>query len=108
MPIHFAVFVADVGCKKLTSSNVETLFSGAGYMSKKAPTMSDELLQMYVFIFYNSKYEWLLPSTDTIVKAYLHLHKTDVEEYDSSSSSDNDSEDEDEVMTAMDIEPPLV
>ena len=97
LPIHFRVFVADVGCKKLTSSNVETVFSGAGYMTKKATTISDELLTMYVFVFYNMQYEWLMPSTEEIVTAYINdLGEEEVmDDSDGSDDSDDDLDDDD-------------
>ena len=33
LPIHFAVFMAEVGCKRAAAANVESVFSGAGKFS---------------------------------------------------------------------------
>ena len=30
LPLHYAVYLAEVGCKKAAAANVESVFSGAG------------------------------------------------------------------------------
>ena len=45
LPIHFGVYVADVGCKKSASANVETVFSGAGKFTEEAPSAGADLLR---------------------------------------------------------------
>ena len=44
-----------VGCCKVASANVETVFSGAGRISNKSRTLSAEILSDYCFCHYNYK-----------------------------------------------------
>ena len=66
--------VAEVGCAKVASANIETVFSGAGRISGKSRTLSPTLLSDYAINHYNYKYDWLRPSLDEIIKAYTRLH----------------------------------
>ena len=67
--------VAEVGCAKVAnaSANIETVFSGAGRISAKSRTLSPIILSQYAFCHYNDKYEWLRPSVEEIVAAYMKL-----------------------------------
>ena len=44
LPIHYAVYLAEVGCKKSAAANVESIFSGAGKFTAEAPSTGAELL----------------------------------------------------------------
>ena len=69
--LHFpALWLAEVGCAKLASANVETVFSGAGRISARSQTMDPLLLSHYAFYHYNYKYDWLHPTLEEILKAY--------------------------------------
>ena len=69
MPVHYSLWLAEVDCAKVTSANVETVFSGAGRISDKSRTLDAELLSDYAFLHYNYKYDWLRPTLDEIVGA---------------------------------------
>ena len=61
--------------------------------------MSSEILELYVFIHYNWQYEFLRPSIEEIVKAYLATYGSepfpeDLEEEELNSEEDDDEEDE--------------
>ena len=47
MPIHYNTYVGQVDCAKAASSNVETVFSGAGGMVAKSVNIGGELLSDY-------------------------------------------------------------
>ena len=36
LPLHYAVYLAEVGCKRSAAANVETVFSGAGKFMEEA------------------------------------------------------------------------
>ena len=36
IPVHYSLWMAEVGCAKVASANVETVFSGAGRISMKS------------------------------------------------------------------------
>ena len=36
LPLHYAVYIAEVGCKKVAAANVESVFSGAGKFTLEA------------------------------------------------------------------------
>ena len=46
LPLHFAVYIAEVGCKKSAAANCETVFCAAGKFTEEAK--SDKLLQLEV------------------------------------------------------------
>ena len=104
LPIHAKVFRGDTGPMKGASANVESIFSGVkrllGDFSQK---MSPEILELYVFVHYNMQYDFMRPSVQEIVEAYMHVHgkealPEDVEEdKDKDEGEDgSDAEDEDE------------
>ena len=85
-----------MGPAKLASANIETIFSGAGRLSKKSRKMSAQLLSDYSFIHYNYKYEWLRPAVTEIVAMYKQIYGKKGAAVEEDSSSDNsDSEGED-------------
>ena len=71
LPLHFGVYVAEVGCKKAASSNVETVFSGAGKFTEEAKNTRPTLLRRMVKLHYNWKYEFLRPSIKQVEARYL-------------------------------------
>ena len=50
LPVHYALWVAEVGCCKVASANVETVFSGAGKISNKSRTLDPQLLSDYALL----------------------------------------------------------
>ena len=44
IPVHYSLWVAEVGCAKVSSANVETVFSGAGRISMKSHCMGPQIL----------------------------------------------------------------
>jgi hypothetical protein len=90
------LWISEVGPAKLASANIETIFSGAGRLSKKSRKMSAQLLSDYCFIHYNYKYEWLRPAVTEIVAMYKQIYGKKGAAVEEDSSSDNsDSEGED-------------
>ena len=70
MPLHYAVYLAEVGCKKAAAANVESVFSGAGKFTTEAPSVGAKLLQRMVKLHYNWKYSFLRPSLAKIIERY--------------------------------------
>ena len=80
-----ASLLPEVGTMKAASSNVETVFSGAGQLP---PKLYAEILSNYTVLHHNLKYTWLDPKDDDVVKDYEALYGPD-------NSSDEDvTEDE--------------
>ena len=48
LPIHYTVYLAEVGCKKSAAANVESVFSGAGKFTAEASSTGSELLSRMV------------------------------------------------------------
>ena len=96
LPIHYALWVAEVGCCKVASANIETVFSGAGRISKKSRKLSPTLLSDCAFCHYNYKYDWLRTNEAEIIAAYVKLYSKGkpklVEESDASSSDSSAEE----------------
>ena len=91
---RFQVYRADVGSMKGASSCVESVFSGVKrLLGDFAATMSPEVLELYVFIHYNWEYEFMRPTIDEIVKAYVAAYGPDEREEDVEVDED-DAEDE--------------
>ena len=85
------IYRADVGSMKGASANVESVFSGVKrLLGDFAATMSPEVLELYVFIHYNYSYEWLRPTTQEIVDAYLATYGPDAMAEDNSSDEEDD------------------
>ena len=62
---------------KAASSNVETVFSGAGQLP---PKLYAEILSNYTVLHHNLKYTWLAPKDDDVVKDYEALYGPDDED----------------------------
>ena len=88
-----------VGCAKLASANIETVFSGAGRISNKSRLLAAQVLSDYCFRHYNYHFDWLRPQLDEIIKAYLQLygpqaHDSDAEDGAYSSAGEEEEEEE--------------
>ena len=70
LPIHYAVYQAEVGCKKAAAANVESVFSGAGKFTTEAPSVGAKLLQRMVKLNNNWKYTFLRPTLAKIIERY--------------------------------------
>ena len=78
IPVHYSLWMAEVGCAKVASANVETVFSGAGCISMKSHCLGPQILSNYVFLHYNYKYDWLRPTIEEIVDARNSMVKSRV------------------------------
>ena len=74
LPIHYRVYMAEVGPNKAASANVETVFSGAGKFSKEAELASPDLLRRMVRLHYAWKYAFLRAPNKDIVDRYNKKH----------------------------------
>jgi hypothetical protein len=90
LPVHYSLWLAEVGCTKVASANVEVVFSGAGRISMKSHCLDPKLLSDYVFLHYNYRYDWLRPKLEEIVATYMRLYGKE------SRDSDNESDGSDE------------
>ena len=70
LPLHYSVYVAEVGCKKAAAANVESVFSGAGKFTEEAKSAGHMLLSRMVRLHYLWKYPFLRLSMKDIVKRY--------------------------------------
>ena len=70
LPLHYSVYVAEVGCKKAAAANVESVFSGAGKFTEEAKSAGHMLLSRMVRLHYNWKYPFLQPSIKEIIERY--------------------------------------
>ena len=70
LPVHYGVYVAEVGCKKAAASNVESVFSGAGKFTEEATFTGAKLLSRMVKLHYDWKYPFLRPKVESVVKRY--------------------------------------
>ena len=70
LPLHYAVYVAEVGPKKAAAANVESVFSGAGKFMEEAKSAGSTLLQRMVRLHYNWKYPFLRPTRAAVVQRY--------------------------------------
>ena len=74
LPIHYRVYMAEVGPNRAASANVETVFSGAGRFSKEAEKASADLLRRIVRLHYAWKYPFLRPPVAEVVNRYNAKH----------------------------------
>lgn len=70
LPIHAAVYVAQVGCMKSAAGHVESVFSGAGKFTEAGHSAGSTLLRRYVKLHYNSKYKFLQIPIEDVVARY--------------------------------------
>ena len=99
IPVHYSLWMAEVGCAKVASANVETVFSGAGRISMKSHCLGPQILSDYAFLHYNYKYDWLRPTLEEIVDAYTKLYgkesrESDIESDGSESSTTEEVEED--------------
>ena len=92
LPVHYSLWMAEVGCAKVASANVEVVFSGAGRISQKSRCLDPQLLSDYSFLHYNYKYDWLRPTLEEIVAAYMKLYGKESRDSDDESSGTEGSE----------------
>ena len=71
LPLHYNVYLAEVGCKKSAAANVESVFSGAGKFTDEAGSAGHVLLPRIVRLHYNWKYDFLCPTVDQVVDRYM-------------------------------------
>ena len=88
-----------MGCAKVASANVETVFSSAGSISMKSHCLGPQILSDYDFLHYNYKYDWLRPTLEEIVDAYTKLYgkesrESDIESDGSESSTTEEVEED--------------
>jgi len=77
LPIHYAVYLAEVGCKESAAANVESVFSGAGKLMAEAPSTGAGLLSRMVKLHYNRKYLFFRPTMAQIIERYnLKFHES--------------------------------
>ena len=82
---------------KGASACVESVFSGVKrLLGDFSQRMSPEVLELYVFIHYNWQYEWMRPSIEEVVQAYIKVHGPNACEEDIFGDPCSDSDDEDE------------
>jgi hypothetical protein len=96
LPVHYSLWMAEVGCAKAASANVEVVFSGAGRISTKSHKLDPQLLSDYAFLHYNYKYDWLRPTLQEIVDAYGRLYGKESRLSDNETSGTEGSEEETE------------
>ena len=82
--------LAEVGCAKVASANVELVLSGAGSISMKSHCLDPQFLSDYAFLHYNYKYDWLRPKPEEINAAYLRLYGEESRDSDKESSDGSD------------------
>lgn len=70
LPLHFAVYLAEVGCKKAAAANVESVFSGAGKFTDEAKSAGHVLLSRIIRLHYNYKYPFLRPTLKQVKARY--------------------------------------
>ena len=73
----------------MANVNVEVVFSGAGRIKVKSQKMDPQLLGDFAFLHFNCKYDWLRPTLQEIVAAYMKLYgKESHESHDKSSGAE--------------------
>ena len=75
LPLHYSAYLAEVGCKKSASANVESVFSGAGNFMEQGGTSGSTLLERMVKLHYNWKYEFVRPILEAVVDRYHEKFK---------------------------------
>ena len=75
LPLHYSAYLAEVGCKKSASANVESVFSGAGNFIEQGGTAGSTLLERMVKLHYNWKYEFVRPTLEEVVDRYHEKFK---------------------------------
>ena len=68
--MHHAVYIAEVGCKKVAAANVESVFSGAGKFTLEAKSTGPVHLRQIIKV----KYLCLRPTEEAIIARYMLKH----------------------------------
>jgi hypothetical protein len=85
--VHYSLWLAEVGCAKVASANVEMVFSGAGRISMKSHTRSSSATTPSCTRTKTTSDDWLRPKlNEEIVAAYMRLYGKE------SRDSDNESD----------------
>ena len=74
LPLHYAVYLAEVACKRAAAANVESVFSGAGKFTDEASSAGHVLLRRMVKLHYNWKFEFVRPTIDEVCERYKLKH----------------------------------
>ena len=56
LPLHYGVYLTEVGCIRAAAGSVKTIFSGAGKFTAEAPSSGATLLRMMVRNHENYQY----------------------------------------------------
>ena len=93
LPLHYAVYIAEVGCKNVAAANVESVFSGAGKFTLEAKSTGPVYLRQIVKVHNNWKYLCLRPTEEAIIARYMLKYAKGVSVAPSSTSPDPSSSD---------------
>ena len=74
LPLHYAAYLADVGCKRAAAANVESVFSGAGKFTEEASSAGHLLLRRMIKLHYNWKYPFIRPRIEEVCTRYKAKH----------------------------------
>ena len=74
LPLHFGVYLTEVGCIRAASASVETVFSGAGKFMEEAPSAGATLLRMMVRCNVNYQYWFIRPTLAEVIARYNLKH----------------------------------
>ena len=74
LPLHYAVYLAEVGCKRAAAANVESVFSGAGKFTDEASSAGHVLLRRIVKLHYSWKYTFVRPTVEEVCARYKKKH----------------------------------
>ena len=74
LPMHYGVYLTQVGCIRSAAASVETVFSGAGKFMDEAPGTGAKLLRGIVRCHHLYKYKFIRPSIPAAVARYNQKH----------------------------------
>ena len=74
LPLHYGVYMTEVGCIRAAAASVETVFSGAGKFTQEAPLCGSQLLRMIVRNHTNWQYFFIRPTVKQVVARYNKKH----------------------------------
>ena len=81
LPIHYNVYLRDVGCKRASASPVESVFSGTGKFVEEGRSAGETLIGSMARAHENWKIEILRPTIKEIVDSYNRkFHPSAVDE----------------------------
>ena len=70
LPLHYGVYLTEVGCIRAAAGSVKTIFSGAGKFTAEAPSSGATLLRMMVRNHENYQYFFIRPTIKAVVTRY--------------------------------------